>query len=208
MPVYLRMQNPFVIEANADRTKWINEYHKGDYDGIIDLKYDTYYVEGQTQIKSATDNIGTFSQYQKDIRHSHKSTSDTDRVTITKGALAKLKANYEGEKVFNKKDISAALNNIEALNVLSKSERYSLASKLFEGYNIRLDAEHYEQFSEIMYNKIRARILQESDFELSAEETSIMDEQIVKALNDIVASGKESTRAKLEYSVFGNSLTA
>lgn len=136
-----------------------------------------------------------------DIKHSHKATSDADRVTITKGALAKLKANYQGEKVFNKKDISAALNNIEALNVLSKSERNSLVSKLFEGYNIRLDAEHYEQFSEIMYNKIRARILQESDFELSVEETSIMDEQIVKALNDIVASGKQSTRAKLEYSV-------
>ena len=147
-----------------------------------------------------------FNNAKKDIRYSHKASSNTDRVTITKGALAKLKANYEGEKVFNKKDISAALNNIEALNVLSKSERYSLASKLFEGYNIRLDSEHYEQFSEIMYNKIRARILQESDFELSAEETSIMDEQIVKALNDIVASGKESTRAKLEYSVSGEGL--
>lgn len=135
------------------------------------------------------------------IHHSHKASADSDRITVTKGSLAKLKANYEGEKVFNKKDISAALEKIDALKVLSKSERDSLISKLFEGYNIRLDAEHYEQFSEIMYNKIRARILQESDFELSVEETSIMDEQIVKALNDIVASGKQSTRAKLEYSV-------
>lgn len=70
MPVYLRMQNPYVIEANADRTKWINEYHKGDYDGIIDVKNDTYYVEGQTQIKSATDNIGTFDSGNSDIRYS------------------------------------------------------------------------------------------------------------------------------------------
>lgn len=70
MPVYLRMQNPYVIEANADRTKWSNEYHKGDYDGIIDVKNDTYYVEGQTQIKSATENIGTFDSENSDIRYS------------------------------------------------------------------------------------------------------------------------------------------
>ena len=70
MPVYLQMQNPYIIEADADRTKWANEYHKGNYDGIIDLKNDTYYVEGQTQIKSATDNIGTFDKTNPDIRYS------------------------------------------------------------------------------------------------------------------------------------------
>ena len=70
MPVYLRMEKPFVIEETADRTKWRNEYHKGDYDGIIDLKNQTWYVEGSTQIKSATDNIGTFDADNPDIRYS------------------------------------------------------------------------------------------------------------------------------------------
>ena len=70
MPVYLKMQNPYIITADADRTKWANEYHKGNYDGIIDLKNDTYYVEGQTQIKSATDNRGTFDKNNPNIKYS------------------------------------------------------------------------------------------------------------------------------------------
>lgn len=70
MPVYLRMENPYIIEKDADRTKWSKEYHAGDYDGIIDLKNDTYYVEGQGQIKSATDNIGTFDKENPNIRRS------------------------------------------------------------------------------------------------------------------------------------------
>ena len=70
MPVYLRMENPYIIEKDADRTKWAKEYNAGKYDGIIDLKNDTYYVEGQGQIKSATDNIGTFDGENKDIRFS------------------------------------------------------------------------------------------------------------------------------------------
>jgi len=70
MPVYLRMENPYVIEKDADRTKWAKEYNAGKYDGIIDLKNDTYYVENPGQIKSATDNIGTFDGKNKDIRYS------------------------------------------------------------------------------------------------------------------------------------------
>lgn len=135
------------------------------------------------------------------IHHSHKASSDSDRITVTKGSLAKLKANYEGEKVFNKKDVAAAVEKIDALKILSRSEREKLVAKLFEGYNVRLDSQHYEQFSELMYHQIHARIMQESEFELTVDEVVKINEQIVKALNEIVASGKESTRTKLEYSV-------
>ena len=71
MPVYLQMKNPYVIELDADRTKWHNEYNKGNYDGIIDLKNQTWYVEDSTQVKSATDNIGTFNKSDANIKHSH-----------------------------------------------------------------------------------------------------------------------------------------
>ena len=72
MPVYLHMENPYVIQLDADRTKWMREYKAGDYDGIIDLKHETYYVENPTQIKSATDNIGTFDRTNPDIRYSRR----------------------------------------------------------------------------------------------------------------------------------------
>ena len=201
MPVYLRMQTPYVIEADTDRTKWISEYQKGDYDGIIDLKHDTYYVEGQAQIKSATDNIGTFS-YTRDIRYSHAaSSSPEDRITVSRGQLAKLKANYKGEKQFNRKDIETALGKIDALKILSRKDRNELISKLFHDYNIRLDSEGYEKFGEIMYEQIHTRILQESEREPSEDDVRVIDEQIVKALGEIVASGHDTVKAKLEYSV-------
>lgn len=70
MPVYLDMKNPYIIAADADRTKWRREYAKGDYDGIIDERFNTYFVENPTQIKSATDNLGTFDSGNPDIRYS------------------------------------------------------------------------------------------------------------------------------------------
>lgn len=72
MPVYLDMKNPYIIAADADRTQWHREYAKGDYDGIIDERFNTYFVENPTQIKSATDNIGTFDRENPDIRYSLK----------------------------------------------------------------------------------------------------------------------------------------
>lgn len=136
------------------------------------------------------------------IKKSQKASPSTDdRITISRGELAKLKANYEGEKQFNKKDIQNALGKVEALKVLSRKEKNELVTKLFQGYNIRLDSEGYERFSELMYHKIHARILQESDFELSAEELRSADEQIVNALREIVDTGHDSIKTKLEQSV-------
>jgi hypothetical protein len=66
------MQKPYVIEKNADRQTWAREYNDGEYDGIVDLKNNTYYVEDQTQIKSATDNIGTFDKDNPSIRFSRE----------------------------------------------------------------------------------------------------------------------------------------
>ena len=62
---------------------------------------------------------------------------DTDRVTVTKGELAKLKANYQGEKVFNKSAIESALSKVDILKALPANMRKEITSQLFEGYNIR-----------------------------------------------------------------------
>ena len=92
------------------------------------------------------------------IKKSQKASPSTDdRITISRGELAKLKANYEGEKQFNKKDIQNALGKVEALKVLSRKEKNELVSKLFQGYNIRLDAHGYETFSELMFDKERRK---------------------------------------------------
>ena len=84
MQEYLQMENPYVIERDADRTKWKAEYNKGNYDGIIDLKNETYFVEKSTQIKSATDNIGTFDRSNSVIRFSDRDPN----LPVTRAELA------------------------------------------------------------------------------------------------------------------------
>ena len=84
MQVYLQMEDPYVIERDADRTKWKTEYNKGTYDGIIDLKNETYFVEKSTQIKSATDNIGTFDRSNSVIRFSDRDPN----LPVTRAELA------------------------------------------------------------------------------------------------------------------------
>lgn len=84
MQEYLQMESPYVIERDADRTKWKAEYNKGNYDGIIDLKNETYFVEKSTQIKSVTDNIGTFDRSDTDTRFSDRDPN----LPVTRAELA------------------------------------------------------------------------------------------------------------------------
>lgn len=84
MQEFLKMEHPYVIERDADRTKWKNAYNRGNYDGIIDLKNETYYVEDPGQIKSATDSIGTFDLGNKDIRYSDRAPMTTEQAEAEK----------------------------------------------------------------------------------------------------------------------------
>ena len=132
MPVYLRMENPFVIEETADRTKWRNEYHKGDYDGIIDLKNQTWYVEGSTQIKSATDNIGTFDRNNPDIRYSIDDTEAapdlTDREILAMALEGAVQTEQEYKIVKEYRESARLMDVVE-----NKRKEYSRQANELEG---------------------------------------------------------------------------
>lgn len=75
-PVYLQMKNPYAAtESDAYKLKVADLQAKG-YDGVImhTPKGDVYMVFENTQIKSATDNIGTFDGSNPDIRYSSQET--------------------------------------------------------------------------------------------------------------------------------------
>ncbi len=130
------------------------------------------------------------------VSRSRSTTGDV--VTISKGELAKLHANYAGDKVFNKGAVVEAVKGIDALKRLPAATRNELVTRLWRGYNERLHQQGFEQFTEIMWHRIHAEILQESGFDLTEDEIHVMDEQIVDALHAIVASGKPSIKARLE----------
>ena len=134
-------------------------------------------------------------QGEKEIKHSRTS---TETVTLSKGQLAALRANYHGDKVFTKKKVSEALKTIDALQALPAKVRNDLADHLWRGYNERLNQQGFDLYTEIMWHKIHAEVLQENGFEMTEEEIAQMDDQIVAALQSIVDSGTPSTKAKLE----------
>ncbi len=127
-------------------------------------------------------------------------------VTMSKGEIAKLHANYAGEKVFDKKSVTEALSNVEAFQKLSPAIRREFVDRIWTGYNQRLHKQGFELFTEVMWHQLHATILQEGAFaefesmtedEIAAAQRK-MDEQIIGALRQIVASGKPSIKAKLE----------
>ncbi|MBQ8341880.1 MAG: hypothetical protein IJY22_05865 [Clostridia bacterium] len=130
------------------------------------------------------------------VRFSRNVTGET--VTISKGEMAKLHANYAGDKVFAKGAVTEALKGIDALKVLSAERRREIANEIWTGYNKRLHQQGFELFTELAWHQMHAEILQETGFEMSEDEIRVMDEQIVAALGQIVQSGKPSIKARLE----------
>ena len=143
--------------------------------------------------KKTLENI---SRDEKTVQLSLKSSEDT--VNISKGELAKIKANYKSDKVFNKNDVVKAINSIEYIAGIRPQLRNELINRVWKGYNERLDMAGYEKFTEVMYHRIHATILQETSFEMNDSDIVKMDEQIAQALVKIVESGKPSEKAKLE----------
>ncbi len=105
---YLKMKNPYTVKlspkqftdniAEAPSIRYAKEHgHDGvifEYDGSKeDLDYDKFYVVfDSAQIKSATDNIGTFDKTNPDIRYSSQDGRYRDlmgekAVKYTKGIL-------------------------------------------------------------------------------------------------------------------------
>jgi len=130
------------------------------------------------------------------VRRSRNVTGET--VTISKGEMAKLHANYAGDKVFAKGAVTEALKGIDALKALSAERRREIANEIWTGYNKRLHQQGFELFTELAWHQIHAEVMQETSFEMDEDAVRVMDEQIVNALNTIVQSGKPSIKAKLE----------
>ena len=154
--------------------------------------------------------FGTSSDNISKVKHSRKINpfdyvvdgTSVRKVTLSPGQYAKFKANYHGEKTFDRNDIQNSILKIERIKKDIKGEaRNTLIGSIFKGYNMRLDSNGYEKFSEILSHKLHTLILQESNTELTEDEIRELDDQILHALNEIVESGNYSIKSKLEYSV-------
>ena len=84
------------------------ELQRRGYDGLIDNLYGQYAVFNSEQIKSATDNIGTFDKNNADIRYSSQKSKPTTVHSVSK----KLISDYGVESKVKPSDISEAIADI------------------------------------------------------------------------------------------------
>ena len=86
-----------------------------------------------------------------------------DTVEMSKGEIAKFRANYTSDKVFNKRKISEALNDISLVSKLPADVRNELVQSLWKGFN---QHRAYDLYSKVMTERLYATIMQETGFEL------------------------------------------
>ena len=129
-----------------------------------------------------------------------------DTVEMSRGEIEKLRANYQSEKVFDKKGVSDALNGITMFKKLPSDVRSKLIESIWTGFN-----EHraYDRYIEVMTERLYATIMQETDFELyeldvkeSKDAEMQLKDEIKLALQRIVDGAKESTYAKMQKKAY------
>ena len=99
MSCYLQMKKPYIAKSDEVYKLNSSDLEKQGYDGVI-LKApegDIYMVFDNTQIKSATDNIGTFDKTNPDIRYALPRT-DTDTADMS-GSVGKKRTQYEASRI-------------------------------------------------------------------------------------------------------------
>ena len=216
---YIKIRKPYEVIGNSftefemddirsklsdeDRAKLnydnVNEYlEKLGYDGIIGYNYsgtkksiDQVVAFKADQIKSATDNIGTFDDQSKDIRRStdfeatladdsaiesiggrdakagakHASRFSVRHYDKTVGQLRQMIARYTGDKVYSSKEARETIDEIPGIFSLSGKNRAKLYEAMWQGYNsCRTDAERAE-FSADMAEYVTVMLLSESSVE-------------------------------------------
>ncbi len=123
-------------------------------EGFVEVTYS----DGSKEFQNVNDkkNFGR-------IKYSRKATGDT--VTISKGEMAKLHANYAGDKVFTKKEVAEALASIDAFQKLPAKIREDFVNSIWRGYNQRLHQQGFDLFTELAWHQLHATIMQEVGYD-------------------------------------------
>lgn len=116
--VYLSIQKPYRKGAGSNVV--VESLKRRGYDGVYDPTKRAYNVFDITQVKSATENAGTFDRQNSDIRFSRKPKSRTTADPETKKYQSKLSsgearkaiAQYTKQKVYLKKEASKVVSDV------------------------------------------------------------------------------------------------
>lgn len=207
-------------EAKEEITRTLK---KSGYDGVI-LKKDagsggrtveTYIALEPEQVKSATDNIGTFSKYEKDIQYALPIEYESNNQLATRpldgevvnqsskdGNIAKIKAQVFSDKAYNKSDVKKAFSNMRLAKVLSAQTIDDLTNEVWIALN---EAGTEEKRTKVVREAIN-KVVNYTDEQLRNSEVllekgSTMQDLVTSLANEfktLLDSGKQTYKGKLE----------
>ena len=117
-----------------------------------------------------SDKISKSARKSGDFEAKLEDAEDSDKVTISKGQAQKLAANYNSDRVYDKKDVVKALRGIDGFANLPEDMQKELLRDVWVGLNSRYGKGARETFVEVMSNKIPYMLLTESYTEENAKE--------------------------------------
>ena len=179
----------YKFKSKREQVEWLKERgYDGWYADMDSGGWGELSVFSSEQIKSATDNIGTFDGESKDIRYAKEikpelaeggkvesvmgrdarvgakraSAFSHRRTEMTKGQLQQMIARYTGEKVYTSKEARETIDDIAGIFTLSQKNRAKLSEALWQGYNACKTDEERQQFSYDMAEYVTMMLLTES----------------------------------------------
>ena len=167
---FLNIRNVYrTYDAGLKWDKVISEAKSNGYDGLVYgntheglYKKDSYVVFHPTQIKSATDNIGTFNEEDEDIRYMLVNVQDEKAIDEER---RRPKFEIKGEDVYTTMYTTRADTETE-IDVLYNGNDFEKALSKAEGYNEDSDREDLTVSVEAMRLKIPvAAIKEEYDYD-------------------------------------------
>ena len=203
MSVYLDMKNPYYAKlpegkfSDPAAEKSIIEAAKaGNYDGVIiecdtnnEIVYDKFYVVFKpTQIKSATDNIGTFDKSNPDINYSIKKSSPLSDLNEKYGTIPK------GEKPARDVSIPKKVSETEYVSRHARTlAEAGITSDIFESeleQEIKNGTFSYEIVSDEKAQKHASDKIKSEGFERALNRWEIINEEDRKLTKNDIALGQ------------------
>lgn len=205
---YISIKNPYdgdIYKLAKEKGSYRKAYDylvsKG-YDGVIITElgegFTEYIVFKPEQIKSATDNIGTFDRGNPDIRFNLKSNG---KITKSRGEYQKLKADYTKKKKYDKKDVSKAVLDVPYVSTLPKATQNDIIESMWYSLNTIEGDNQKARFINLYCNSILRDLWQESKSfaELSTDEIREIEQKLYKTVRNIVKiGGSPSYLSKVE----------
>ena len=122
------------------------------------------------KVSENSDKISKSARKSGDFEAKLSDAEDSDKVTISKGQAQKLAANYNSDRVYDKKDVVTAFRGIDGFANLPEDMQKELLRDVWVGLNSRYGKSARETFVEVMSNKIPYMLLTESYTEENAKE--------------------------------------